>query len=84
MMLDLRVDVVDAHDVVVSEIHPVSQSFPFSTKYYCRSYLAFPLLLEESININSGTKHMAHIPRDVNQILITLDFALSRWITIII
>jgi hypothetical protein len=43
---------------------------------FCRSYLAFPLLLEESININSGINHMTHSPKHVSQILTTLDFVL--------
>jgi hypothetical protein len=42
---------------------------------FCRSYLAFPLYLEKSININSGVKHLTHSPEDVSQILTTLDFA---------
>jgi hypothetical protein len=51
---------------------------------FCRSYLAFPLYLEESININSGVNHLTHSPKRVSQILIALDFCTLRWITIII
>jgi hypothetical protein len=43
---------------------------------FCKSYLAFPLLLEESISINSGVNHMTHSPKRVSQILTTLDFVL--------
>jgi hypothetical protein len=51
---------------------------------FCRSHLAFPLLLEESININSGINHLTHSPKRVSQILMALDFTLLRWIAIII
>jgi hypothetical protein len=44
---------------------------------FCRSYLVFPLHLEESININSGVNHLTHSPKDVSQILMALDFAHS-------
>jgi hypothetical protein len=43
---------------------------------FCRSYLAYSLHLEESININCGVNHLTHGPKDVSQILIALDFAL--------
>jgi hypothetical protein len=72
--------------ICISFIH-LSWTFPvfsFSTKYFCRSYLAFPLQLEESININSGVNHLTHSPKDISQILIALDFTLLRWIIIII
>jgi hypothetical protein len=49
--------------------------FSFSTKYFADPYLAFPLRLEESININSGVNHLTHSPKDVSQILMALDFA---------
>jgi hypothetical protein len=42
---------------------------------FCRSYLGFPLRLEESININCGVNHLTHSPKDVSQILMALDFA---------
>jgi hypothetical protein len=32
---------------------------------FCRSYLAFPLHLEESIDINSGVNYLTHGPKDV-------------------
>jgi hypothetical protein len=51
---------------------------------FCIFYLAFHLHLEEFININSGIKHLTHSPKDVSQILMALDFALLRWIAIII
>jgi hypothetical protein len=41
---------------------------------FCRSYLAFPLHLEEFINITSGISHLTHGPKDVSQILMALDF----------
>jgi hypothetical protein len=43
---------------------------------FCRSDLAFPFHLEESININSGINNLTHSLKDVSQILIALDFAL--------
>jgi hypothetical protein len=42
---------------------------------FCKSYLAVPLHLEESININSDVNHLTHSPKDVSQILMALDFA---------
>jgi hypothetical protein len=42
---------------------------------FCRSYLAFRLHLEESININSGANHLTNSRKDVSQILMALDFA---------
>jgi hypothetical protein len=48
-------------------------SFFFFYKIFYRSYLAFPLHLEESIDINSGVNHLTHSPKDVSQILMALD-----------
>jgi hypothetical protein len=50
-------------------------SLLFFYQIFCRSYLAFPLHLEESININNGVNHLTHSPKDVSQILMALDFA---------
>ena len=58
--------------------------FSFSTKYFCRSYLAFPLLLEESIDINSGVNHLTHSPKDFQSNTNSLGFCTLKWIAIII
>jgi hypothetical protein len=53
----------------------ISSLFLFYQIFY-RSYLAFPLHLEEFIDINSGANHLTYSPKCVSQILIALDFVL--------
>ena len=47
--------------------------FHFLPKYFSDPLLAFPFLLEESININGGIIRMTHGPKRVSQTLIPLD-----------
>ena len=70
----------------ISSIYLISWTFPvyyFLPKYFSDPLLAFPFLLEESININSGIIRMTHSPKRVSQTLIPLDIHTLIWITII-
>jgi hypothetical protein len=71
-LLTSKESIYNMYIIYIPELD-ISSLFLFY-QIFCRSYLAFSLHLEESININSGVNHLTHSPKDVSQILMALDF----------